>query len=299
MISNGQYETWFLLYADGELTPGQMQQVDALLITNPELQEAFDAIMSARLQPDEEVKLIDKSFLRMEPIETLEQAYRLEPDMGITFPDKASLYRHSGAIRPITWLRPLMAAASVLLTAGLALYFFQGKETELIHLAKPSAAVTSVPEVDMQEPPMAVSLPSKTAKTKVNFANRIISNTAVQTALVQSQPVVPESISEINEQADLSATTMPVTFDPAPRSNFTQDALDAAANRMASPTAFKLEEPNNANTAVILQAVLKEDRNKPLRGIIRKIGRKLIHDEEADQDGKFIQVANFHLHVSK
>lgn len=298
MIPVEQYETWFLLYADGELSPEDMQQVEALLIQYPHLQESFDAIMSARMEPDEEIVLADKSFLRMEPIELLEQQYRLEPDRAIVFPDKSLLYRHAGSIRPMQWFRPLMAAASVLLTVGLAFYFFNGEET----IQTPSdmgAAVVTVTKENQREPQVSVNMPIEVTKPKAISSNRNHSTRAVHSTPEKNQAdVVSAAVDVLAESATIASTT-PVTFEAPQRSNFTQDALEAAAIRMSTPPVIQEQVGHTPNAAVILQAALKDESERPLRGIIRKIGRKLTHEEDEDQDVKFIQVANFHLHVKK
>jgi hypothetical protein len=52
VINRINYETYFLLYADNELTPAEKQAVDAFVRLHPDLAPEFDALQQARFQPD-------------------------------------------------------------------------------------------------------------------------------------------------------------------------------------------------------------------------------------------------------
>ncbi len=59
-INRHNYEEFFLLYVDNELTAGQRKIVEAFVATNPDLQEEFDLIQQATFTAD--VKL-DETFI--------------------------------------------------------------------------------------------------------------------------------------------------------------------------------------------------------------------------------------------
>jgi hypothetical protein len=62
-INRNNYEEYFLLYADNELSPTEKKVVEIFLQENIDLKEEFLMIKMTINSPEEEVKLIDKSFL--------------------------------------------------------------------------------------------------------------------------------------------------------------------------------------------------------------------------------------------
>lgn len=62
-INRNNYEEYFLLYADNELSPTEKKVVEIFLQENVDLKEEFLMINMTVNFPDEEAKLIDKSFL--------------------------------------------------------------------------------------------------------------------------------------------------------------------------------------------------------------------------------------------
>jgi cytoskeletal protein RodZ len=62
-INRNNYEEYFLLYADNELSPTEKKVVEIFLQENVDLKEEFLMIKMTVNSPDEEAKLIDKSFL--------------------------------------------------------------------------------------------------------------------------------------------------------------------------------------------------------------------------------------------
>ena len=132
-INRESYETYFMLYADNELSEGMRREVEAFVEQNPDLKPELEIFLSLRLEPDTSVQLGDKSFLfRQVPEQTagleekmllhldgelpaneviaLEAAINAEPalqteweilkktrlqaDTEIRFPGKEGLYRH-------------------------------------------------------------------------------------------------------------------------------------------------------------------------------------------------------------
>jgi hypothetical protein len=80
------------------------------------------------------------------------------------------------------------------------------------------------------------------------------------------------------------------------KGNFSEAALLAAAERMATSAAPMASEPN---ASLLINAALKEDKKSGFRSILRTINRRLLNDHEPPQDKKFIQVANFYIPVNK
>ena len=53
MIHLGNYEEYFILYMDNELSEGQMAMVDEFLVHHPDLRGEFELLMSTRLPMEE------------------------------------------------------------------------------------------------------------------------------------------------------------------------------------------------------------------------------------------------------
>lgn len=52
VINRNNYEAYFLLYADNELSPAERQAVEAFVLLHPDLAAEFKALQGTRLQPD-------------------------------------------------------------------------------------------------------------------------------------------------------------------------------------------------------------------------------------------------------
>ena len=152
-INRHNYEEFFLLYVDNELSAADRKTVDVFVQENPDLQlellslqqtisKADDIVLDKKdwlhmeegipalqenllLYADEELSLSDKKTVEallatdrsaLAEWNTLRQT-KLEPDTAIIFADKRSLYRTEGRVVGFKWWRA--AAAAVLLGFGL------------------------------------------------------------------------------------------------------------------------------------------------------------------------------------
>lgn len=88
-INAGNYEEWFFLYIDNELTPQQRLDVEAWVTDKPGYAAELQVLQHTRLQPD----------------------------TSIVFPDKQILYRTETRVRTIFWRR-IAIAASLILAIG-------------------------------------------------------------------------------------------------------------------------------------------------------------------------------------
>ena len=59
-INKNNYEEFFLLYADNELSKTERKVVEIFVQENPDLKEEFSMWKLAINTPDEDVKLMDK-----------------------------------------------------------------------------------------------------------------------------------------------------------------------------------------------------------------------------------------------
>lgn len=76
-INNENYEEYFLLYADNELSAEQRKIVEMFVKANPPLQKEWDELM-ATIQTPDHVALIDKSFLFKRPVDGFIDEFNFE-----------------------------------------------------------------------------------------------------------------------------------------------------------------------------------------------------------------------------
>jgi anti-sigma factor RsiW len=155
MITRENYEEFFLLYVDNELSAAAKSAVERFVDDNPDLREEWEAFLQCRVEPDEKFVFPDKNELLKEVHEdtlllyvdgeldakdraavedlinrdhsTAAELRQLlltvsEPDRSIVFKDKESLFRTERRRRvvPLFWMRAGVAAA--VLTAGALLF---------------------------------------------------------------------------------------------------------------------------------------------------------------------------------
>jgi hypothetical protein len=303
MINLSNYEDWFLLYADGELTVAEQEAVLKFVKQNPSLQEEFDLMMGVRFQPETEIKFADHSTLTAEYFNELETTYSFEPDLSIQFPNKENLYKRTAA-PVISMFRFAAVAASTIVTAGL-IWWFVGTNSVDQTLVKTEVNVT--PEVNSIEP--INNLP----QTNNTNSSVSIENATNQVAFVVNrkpvagegneqkyivEPPVEEGVKEFVAREQIAA---PV-YTEQPRSNFSQEAIQAAQTRIneTPSTAVSVYTAPPINTALLIEAEMDSEKQVRGRGILRKISRTLLGErKEEDDNQKYIQLAVFSIPVQK
>jgi len=163
-IHLGNYEEFFILYMDNELSPEQMNMVDEFLISHPDLRGEFEALMSVKLPTEEfsinKQELYSDSMLSTSINEELllyvdneldtEKARvvefelasnkdyhlqhelllktKLDPNETIAHPNKEELYRRTERVVAFKiWMR--VAAAIIILAVMSVFYFTRSSET--------------------------------------------------------------------------------------------------------------------------------------------------------------------------
>ena len=314
MINLINYETFFLLYADGELSPSEQESVLKFVEQHPLLEEEFNRIKALKFSPDKGLMMMNKSALRMEILQEIEADYSFEPDLSIVYPNKAELYRKENVL-PVYWLRMVGVAAALFFTMGIA-WMVMGEKENIPAIAKASRGSTSPSSTetgDMSSP--KITSPSSENKTMASAPNlfhqdvaapeRTLAQTTSSmntigtenhegqmnidlqqtTAIITPQVVVP----------DLPAVSSPQQVSVQQKGNLSETVLLAAAERMAITAAPMASEPNT----MFINAAMKEEKKTGLRAILRTINRRLLDEQELPQDQKFIQVANFNIPVNK
>ena len=303
MINLSNYEDWFLLYADGELTVAEQEAVLQFVKQHPSLQEELDLLLSMRFQPETEIRLNDHSTLTAEYFNELETTYCFEPDLTIQFPNKEDLYKRTAA-PVISMFRFAAVAASTIVTAGL-IWWFVGTNSVDQTLVKTEANVT--PDVNSIEP--INNLPqtdiTNSSVPKVNATNQVafvVDRKPMVVANSEQQNTVYSPIEEeVKEFVVREQIASPINTDQS-RSNFSQEAIQAAQARIneTPSTATPVYTASPINTALLIEAEMDSEKQVRGRGILRKISRTLLGErKEEDDNQKYIQLAVFSIPVQK
>ena len=313
MINLLNYETFFLLYADGELSPSEQVSVLKFVEQHPLLEEEFNRIKALTFSPDKGLMMMNKSALRMEIPEEIQTDYSFEPDLSIVYPNKAGLYRKENVL-PVYWLRMVGVAAALFFTMGIAWMVMGEKENNSSVAMQGSTSPSSSKTRALINP--KITSPSSENKMVVSTANLPHQEVAVEErTLAQTVSSIkamgnenPEGQTSIDLQQtiaisipkvvvpNLPAVSLPQQVSVQPKGNFSESVLLAAAERMATTAVPISSEPN---TTMLINAAMKEEKKSGLRAIIRTINRRLLDEHELPQDQKFIQVANFNIPVNK
>jgi len=181
MIHLGNYEAFFILYMDQELSDVQMKMVDEFLLAHPDLQGEFELLMSTKLPMeeisfekqglyaehmdhspldedlllyiDEELATDKKNVLELELAANADYRRRhglllkakLDPSETIACPNRELLYHHT---ERVVFFKPWMRiAAGLILVAGLGSLYFMN-ENKGDHLGGAIASTGDQPKTE-------------------------------------------------------------------------------------------------------------------------------------------------------
>ena len=287
MINLSNYETWFLQYADGECSPAERLAVEQFLQLHPSLQEELNSMMEMRLEPAA-ISMPGKDFLRFTELEKLNEQYRIEPDLQIQFPDKSLLYREQHS-RIVYLYRAIAAAAVLLISFGL----YQLTSSDSIQQGI-VITPTAIKPIFAPAPDKITVNSGYTTGSRITLfakAKTLAKPQVIEPAVVQEPE--PEVYKDAVVQAEINT---PIKDETKPVSNLSEEVLKAAASRMET-TAIAIPASASLNTSVLIDDAIKPNDKKPLRSLVRTLTRRILHDNETNEEGQFIQVANFHIHV--
>jgi anti-sigma factor RsiW len=317
-ITPGNYEEFFILYLDNELSAARRQEVEAFLLAHPELEGEMEALRATLLEPEEPVSFDKQSLfaasmqlqssdedlllyldgeleesrrkameLELALNEPLQHQYagllqaRLDREELVPHPYKQSLYRHER--RRLPWLR---VAAALLILAGAG---------ALVLTTAPSGTTTV---------PGTASLPS-TSTSPASLASAT-GNTSTPLQAADANRELPErserttgegavSTAAVNRTAPKSSTTpSPVTAAlaalqtslPAGKENSTEEdpSLDRT-NALAYTQAIQpVELHEGQETGMVLPSAQPNSLSSVTSGAQARITDT--HAEETEGDGK-------------
>jgi hypothetical protein len=221
-ITRANYEEYFLLYTDNELSAADRAAVEAFALLHPDLQEELDLLQDTKLDipglsfgdtsiltaehmdrelhneslllyidnelPEAEAKRMETT-LRQDAALRAEHALllqaKLDPADTIVYPYKEELYRNEKKERPALWLR---IAAAVILVAGAANFLQDGLPGN-DGIARPTAGnpkTTIVIRPDTTAPAVKEDEPAPAMATLAADETPVLAE-EVTTATVQKQ----------------------------------------------------------------------------------------------------------------
>ncbi|HEU4903864.1 MAG TPA: hypothetical protein VFT06_13760 [Flavisolibacter sp.] len=288
-INLNNYEEWFILYMDNELSTEDKKLVDSFLLLHPQLQEEMDVLLSTKLPADdiafhgkdelkaEAMKLnaVDESLLlyvdnelpaaERKAVEAkmaadrdyrlqhaLLQQTRLDASEIIPHPNKAELYRHTeGVIFFPLWLR-IAAVVAVILFAAFFFVFNTNQQP-----ANGYAVQTDKP----LPLPKTVLPDNQPAESTL----RLQQQTATVTIPKKSQPAIRTDVKQVLQAVDKKKGPAPATpVDQQEDMIALQEApavhIDAAKLNAQPATAINIPVATPAVTSVT-PAAYKEQRN--------------------------------------
>jgi hypothetical protein len=296
LINETNYEEYFVLYGDDELTNEQKDSVEQFVYRNPAYQADFELIQRARLQADKH----------------------------IVFPDKTSLYRSEQddeKVFVIRWWKFAAAAAVLIFLSGLGWYMISDQKTApAVVKTVPGTNTNEASKAATKKEPENIAQTDKTnrapvvseenqssdnkniAATKPRPNNRVskeekkpVSETiaAKQPAVIKEDKINDGSNIQIasavtNKKADVSVDKVETSNQLALQG--TKEIVDVAVGAPEpNPYAFTA---SNDEIEILNTTVSKKNK---LRGLFRKVTRVVEKTTNIETDGKGIRIANFEI----
>jgi hypothetical protein len=287
-INRHNYETFFLLYVDKELSAAERKAVDVFVQENPDLQMEL-ALLQQTVVKAEDIVLEKKDWLYMEEditalqenlllyaddeltgadkktVEALLakdkqaqtewailQQTKLQPDMEIVFADKQSLYRKEpGRVLAFRWWR--VAAAAVLLGfgiwTGVSVYKNNSTTTTGTEELAKSKKVNSG---QIQAGDTTGNITTTNQPDEKSVTENITSTTAAKNNDDQSTENIKSVVEKTNNQNAVSpkeSTTVKNTTNKKPDNNLPKPALQNINTNRSNEVAVQNVLPSNNNSS--------------------------------------------------
>lgn len=274
------------MYADNELSAAEKLQVEEFIKSNPSLQSLLNQICQLKASPDG-IKFPDKNILYAEQMEL--SVYAFKPDYSVTYPEKNTLYKKS-AVGKIRWAIPASIAASLIFILGLMILFNPIENSVTDEKLTINKNISELPPIELKE--KSTVLADTKPKIKAAYQASNFNHPSIE-----SKIVLPETkqsiIVEIEEEKNNESTPSSINLQP----NLSDEAIQAAASRNLEAQEI---QPLNVtiNTDILIQASNRNENHPLLRGLMRKISRRVFKEKSISDQQKTIQLSNFVIPVS-
>lgn len=275
-INLSNYEEWFVLYIDNELTAGQQKMIEQFIVVNPSLLPALKLLQSSKLEPS-----------------------------SIVFENKDLLYRHEAKVRIIPMRMWRVAAAVLILAIGLTSVILLNNKPSLNNAAEVANFEGSTKKINTTEEPEAIYKDQQTNINNINGKeNQLVNNEEKIPVTNDNQPsqhqhYTSTNINDVSNKKDapVAAIIKNETNNlPKPLNNrnlvinqpdniiadinIPKDIITPKNVLTNAPVTTKTPQPSNIVTASYNNDIAadfepNDGKKNKLRGIFRKITRTL------------------------
>ena len=339
MIDLTNYETWFLLYADNELSAEEKNAVLSFVKQHPFLQQELDELLKLCFSPSEQQHQLDKSILFSDSMENKMQAELHEHTLLLNYIDEElskketieveSRIDHDAALfasyKHLSSLK-LEPDQSIVYPNKTDLYRHQ-KTVEIgwkKYLAVAASLITAAGLFWMfnqsndnnNDQVVVVKAKAETIKSiqpaPVTDSNSFVYNSNIgdknrkSTAPIRS--IKKEtSVIKIDEEKEQEVTHLDIVSSKVEviSTDAIQDDTKVVSNNLPISKAIARNNAEANFASSQDESILdydddsKKTAKKPFKSLTRKISRILGKEREESDQVKFIQVANFQFAVSK
>lgn len=288
LVNESNYEEYFVLYTDNELSPEERDSVEQFVFQNPAYKLEFDLIQKATFHADE----------------------------TIIFSDKASLYRTEEEVEKVFamgWWRIAAAAIVIIFLSGMAWYFLDEKEQASTPVAtippknNPTMFPVTVPEKQEEVKPSSTTaiaaIDKPSVKTTSASSKRLTVSSSTESKETNEQLLMASKKEEEivlgrNIQLPSTVTTEKSGVDMPKIETVNTTALNTN-KKIVDEAVGTVEENPYAYTASSEQIEILNtsvsSKNK-LRGLFRKVSRVVEKTTNIETgDGKGIRIANLEI----
>jgi hypothetical protein len=287
-INRHNYEAFFLLYVDNELSATDKKAVDVFVQENPDLQmelallqktvvKADDIVLEKKdwLYVEEDITALQETLLlyadgelngadkkSIEALIATEKAAlvewnilrntKLQPDMEVVFADKQSLYRKEpGRVVPFKWWR--VAAAAVLLGIGTWTGISVYKNSTATKTGTPELVNTEKTQTNQKATNITPDNKTETQQPEEQSATENITSTTTQknnvTQPVKNNGPVVEKINDQNIVSPKENIIVQNNNNKKPDNNLPKPALQNINNGVSNETVVQNVSPSNTNSS--------------------------------------------------
>jgi hypothetical protein len=292
-VTELNYEEYFVLYGDDELTREEKEYVEQFVYRHPQHQAEFELILRSRLQVDS----------------------------SIVHPDKESLYRYEKKDRPVVymqWMKIAVAAAILLFVGGAGWYFSTQNQNATLPLA--NVPTEKVPSTTSQTP--ATNQPATTSNQEEQLNPTIASNkpanpghdksvdasnsiTAISKKSSKKSNISSPSIVKQDRQQEPVFETKEVAVpkveliaaNTEPKAPIIDEALSEEQIRGGSAKTEYVEASFAEDNNVVYVANTTVNKKNKLRGVFRKASRifeKATNIDPTEGD-RAVRIAGFEI----
>jgi len=284
MITRDNYEEFFLLYVDNELSATDRQLVERFVADNPDLGEEWETLLQCRMEPGQFIFPGKEELIKEEEDPWTEKLF--EPDMSIVFPGKESLYRKEKHRRVVLYPWWRIAAAAVVLIAAGGYFFLPVKKQE----HRLAAGVSGKKDTPAVTPATTATLYPTENTEKKNKPVPVMIKKKTDPALARTITVLPQPITRPEEHS-IAAVNPGEVARP-------EKIIVAATNPVTAPEeTISKENSSFATQALLNNSTAANDNNNDgaepasqkknkLRGIFRRASRVFEKTADRDDDGQ-------------